>query len=333
MLEAKVAGNIFYSKNKWGYFNVKDIVKHGNGNSLFHLYVHDSGLFGMLLCCWWSMHKKIISITFDYHDWIPWEISYQLSRRIKSPQIVRIFSKYIYSFSKFFFSAVRINNVIGISENQVKEFKKDYKLTNARQLVIPNTRKKIHLKKAVYNNNFDGVLWIGNVMKGRDLDILSSYIVKYNERNHTQFNLYIIGNIFDEDYFHSLKSQKHIIYLNSFKSDSDILEKIQRINVAGFFYGWDDIYDTGINSIASPNKAYSYVNIGIPTIMGDHMSSLKSSFENSVNSIFWIDCYLDFEKSIDYIKINYKVIIESYDISTIWEDELEQEIESFFMLK
>ena len=26
-------------------------------------------------------------------------------------------------------------------------------------------------------------------------------------------------------------------------------------------------------------------------------------------------------------------IIESYDISTIWEDELEQEIESFFMLK
>ena len=64
--------------------------------------------------------------------------------------------------------------------------------------------------------------------------------------------------------------------------------------------------------------------------MGNHMTSLKSTFKNNRNSIFWIDGYLDFEKSINYIKLNYNSIIQTFDIQTKWEDELEIEISNFF---
>ncbi len=330
-LDNKVYGNVFYLKNKFDYFRIKSIIRNQNINSQFSLYVHDSGIFGMLICWWWSKNNKVSSITFDYHDWVPWEISYQIRKIIKSKKLIKFLSKLIHLFLKQLFKSVQFNNLVGISLNQILEFKKDFKLSNTRDLIVPNTRKKILAKKSINNNGFNGVLWIGNVMKGRDLNILSTYLKDYNERNNTDFNLYIIGNIFDKDYFNSLESQEHIIYLNSFKNDLDILEKIQSYNVAGFFYGWDDIYNTGINKIASPNKAYSYINLGIPTIMGNHMTSLKSSFENNRNSIFWIDSYLDFEKSINYIKINYNTIIQNFDIHTKWEGDLELEISNFFI--
>jgi hypothetical protein len=242
-----------------------------------------------------------------------------------------LLSKLIYSFIKQFFNSLKIDNLIGISFEQLQEFKKDFKLQNTRDLILPNTRKKILSKKLINNREFNGILWVGNIMKGRDIDILNKYLKNFNKKNKVKYNLYIIGNIFDKDYFKSLEAQDHIIYLNTFNNDSDILERIQNYNVAGFFYGWNDIYSTGINKIASPNKAHSYVNLGIPSIMGNHMTSLKSTFKNNRNSIFWIDGYLDFEKSINYIKLNYNSIIQSFDIQTKWEDELEIEISNFFL--
>jgi hypothetical protein len=325
--------NIFYLKNKFHYFKVKSILRSQNINSQFHLYIHDPGVFGLMLCWWWSKYKNVNSITFDYHDWIPWEIPFHIKKIIKSPRLIKLFSKLIHSFIKQFFNSLKINNLVGISFEQIQEFKKDFKLLNTKDLILPNTRKKIFSKKSTNNRKFDGVLWVGNVMRGRDLDILNTYLKDYNKKNNTEYRLYIIGNIFDQDYFKSLVEQDHVLYLNLFKSDSEILKKIQNYNVAGFFYGWDDIYGTGINKIASPNKAHSYINIGIPTIMGNHMTSLKSSFENNRNSIFWIDGYLDFEKSINYIKVNYNTIIQNFDIHTKWEDELELEISNFFLNK
>jgi hypothetical protein len=330
-LNDKEGGNIFYLKNKLDYFKIKSILINQNINSKFSLYVHDSGIFGMLICWWWSKNKKVSSITFDYHDWLPWEISYQIRKIIKSKKLIIFLSKLIHLFLKKLFKSMKITNLVGISLNQIYEFKKDFKISNTRDLIVPNTRKKIFAKKSTDNNEFNGVLWIGNIMKGRDLDILLTYLKEYNEQNNTDFYLYIIGNIYDKAYFKSLESQEYIIYLNSFKNDLDIFEKIKSYNVAGFFYGWDDIYNTGINKIASPNKAYSYINLGIPTIMGNHMTSLKSSFENNINSIFWIDGYLDFEKSINYIKTNYKTIIQNFDIHTKWEDDLEIEMSNFFL--
>lgn len=323
--------NIFYLKSKLSYFRIKSILKNHNVSSQFSLYIHDPGFFGLILCWWWSKNNNINSITFDYHDWLPWEISFHLRKLIKNKKLTMLLSKLIYSFIKQFFNSLKIDNLIGISFEQLQEFKKDFKLQNTRDLILPNTRKKILSKKLINNREFNGILWVGNIMKGRDIDILNKYLKNFNKKNKVKYNLYIIGNVFDKDYFKSLEAQDHIIYLNTFNNDSDILERIQNYNVAGFFYGWNDIYSTGINKIASPNKAHSYVNLGIPSIMGNHMTSLKSTFKNNRNSIFWIDGYLDFEKSINYIKLNYNSIIQTFDIQTKWEDELEIEISNFFL--
>ena len=84
----------------------------------------------------------------------------------------------------------------------------------------------------------------------------------------------------------------------------DIIERIEGYNVAGFFYGWNDIFGLVINKIASPNKDYSYINIGIPIIMRNHMNSLNSCLGNKNDSIYWFEGYQDFEKPISNMKIN-----------------------------
>jgi len=324
---------VFYLANRLDYFKVKSIIKMSSikRSDQYSIYIHDSGLFGLLLCSWWSKFSNVYSITFDYHDWIPWEISYQIGKRIKSPKIVKILSNMTESFFKKALGSISIDNLVGISESQIEELKKDFKLLGSKHLVVPNTRNKLSKKRSINDDEFSGVLWIGNVMKGRDLDILCTYINKYNDRRKTNVYLYIIGNIFDKDYFRSLESLGHIKYLDAFRNDLDVFEKIKNYNVAGFFYGWDDTYETGINKIASPNKAYSYINLGIPTVMGKHMCSLRASFENSTDSIFWIDGYTDFEKSIDYIKVNYSTIINDFDVQTKWEDDIQKDMTNFFL--
>lgn len=323
--------NIFYLKSKLSYFRVKSILNKHNVNSEFSLYIHDPGFFGLILCWWWSKNNNINSITFDYHDWLPWEISFHLRKLIKNKKLTMLLSKLIYSLVKKFFNSLKIDNLIGISHEQLQEFKKDFNLQNTKDLILPNTRKKISSKKLNNNREFDGILWVGNIMRGRDIDILNTYLKEFNQKNKVNYNLYLIGNIFDKGYFKSLEAQDHIIYLGTFNNDSDILERIQNYNVAGFFYGWNDIYSTGINKIASPNKAHSYVNLGIPCIMGNHMTSLRSTFKNNRNYIFWIDGYIEFEESFNYIILNYNSIIQNFEIQTKWEDELEIDISNFFL--
>lgn len=331
--DAHVNDSIHYIKGKRDYFKVKSIIEQASlsSESNISVYIHDSGIFGLLLCWWWSKNKKVGIITFDYHDWIPWEVFYQVKKKIKSRFLVKGIAKMILWFCSIFFSSMRIKNLVGISKEQLDSFKAEFGLKNTRDLVIPNTRKKISERK-IQNagSEFHGVLWVGNVMRGRDLDILCDFVKRYNENNSKEIGLYLVGNVYDTVYLEELKSRLKITYLKPFKSDSDILEMIQPLNLAGFFYGWDDVFKTDINRIASPNKAYTYLNIGIPTIMGEHMESLKASVENDDKTIFWIEDYKGFEDSIKYIGDNYNSIIENFDVKTKWEDDIVKKIVDFF---
>lgn len=322
---------IFYLRNKMSYFRMKSILKNYHVSPVFSVYIHDPGFFGLFLCWWWSKNRNIKSMTFDYHDWLPWEISFHLRKVVRNRKLTMLLSRLLYSFIRKCFSSLKIDNLVGISREQIFEFSQDFKVRDARELVLPNTRKRLALKKSINEKDFDGIVWLGNIMKGRDIDILNEYLKKFNQVNKTHYRLYLVGNIFHKDYFINLEAQDHIVYLGTFRNDLEIFEKIRDYNVAGFFYGWNDIYNTGINRIASPNKAHSYVNLGIPSIMGGHLTSLKSTFRNDGDCIFWIEGYADFERSVNYIRSNYNSIIESFDIQTKWEAELEIEISNFFL--
>ncbi|WP_417857438.1 hypothetical protein [Xanthomarina gelatinilytica] len=324
--------NIFYLKNKFAYFKVKSIIKSitENTDKPISVYIHDSGLLGILLCWWWSKFNIVKSITFDYHDWIPWEVYYQVKKRIKNPILLKASYRSLLWFSRICFKSLKIKNLVGISSEQLEALKRDFNLNDTRDLVVPNTRKKILERKKVYGTEFHGVLWVGNVMRGRDLDILNTFVVKYNKLNNSSINLFIIGNVYDEEYLKSLELKSTIKYLRPFNSDLEILELIQNYNVAGFFYGWDDIMNTGINKIASPNKAYTYLNLGVPTIMGSHLESLKLSVANDDDSVFWIEDYAGFEKAINFISRNYNSIIKNFNVKTKWEGDIIKKIEDFF---
>ena len=62
------------------------------------------------------------------------------------------------------------------------------------------------------------------------------------------------------------------IYKGVFVCDNDILKKLSGKPI-GVFLGWND-NNIGINKLASPNKFFSYINLGVPVIVSGKLENI-----------------------------------------------------------
>lgn len=174
-------------------------------------------------------------------------------------------------------------------------------------LYIPNTRMKldsIDMDSRQKSNNIV-FLWVGNIVDGRDLDKTIAYLDILSNEYNLNFKFKIAGKVISNKLFETLKIKKYFVYCGEFKNDRDILNHLGNDINIGLFLGWDDEFNLGINEIGSPNKVYSYVNIGIPVI---YHSSLKD-LENMIglNSGIGVDSFSQFEAAL-------RLVVENYDI-------------------
>ena len=320
--------NIVYLKSKREYFN-SGLIFQGQDDNV-KMYIHDSGTFGLLLCKRWDKSKKVSEVIFDYHDWIPWELTYQIGKFIRLKIAHEFITRMALALHRIFFRNISISKLIGISNEQMSAFKSDYNLHGVDTLVVPNIRPTLAINQSCSSDSFDGVLWIGNVMRGRDLSLLSTFLNKYNELNSKSLKLYLVGSIFDNDYFDYLKNSSSLMYLGGFRTDKDIHEKIRGFNLVGFFYGWVDLHRTGINRIASPNKVYSYMNLRIPVIMGNHLIAVKNILGDREDSVFWIEDYRGFSEVLSKLYDDYTYYYKRSNIEMLSENEVVKKIDKFF---
>lgn len=285
------------------------------------IWIHDSGLFGLELVRRINRLFREIEIIFDYHDWIEWEIYYQIKKQILLPKIVRRLLYFlVLRVVKKRYRKINISVLIGISHKQIEILGRNLGLNVRECIVVPNTRKRLVVDAFRFTGSEnDGVLWIGNVMRGRDLEKLADFIEHYNNINQDgKLILYLVGRILSIDLYESLRSRVKVVYLGEFSEDKDIVDKIAGKNLIGFFYGWIDSFNTGINAIASPNKVYSMLNIQIPLILGGRLREAYDSFDKlDVIQFIWGE--QDFVDSINFFKQK-KLIISNKEFE--WEDKI-----------
>jgi hypothetical protein len=263
------------------------------------LYLHDSGLYGLLLAATLRLWRPKLAVIFDYHDWIPWEIWYQWRKLIGWPALAGGLARLTQSLMlPLLGRAVRFQGIVGISRGQLEGLRRQVPATRQIPgLVIPNTRKRLPDPVDQVVQGKLTLLWVGNVMEGRDLDRLLLYTeaLRRDEPN-LEFSVRVVGRVLSSRMLQRLEAMPYVRHEAGFSDDEQLRRIIACSPTVGVFLGWDDTIGTGINQIASPNKVYSYVNIGIPVIYNSSLDAVADVIPSP--SGLPVSDYASFRKSV-----------------------------------
>ncbi|TRW50191.1 glycosyltransferase family 4 protein [Aliidiomarina halalkaliphila] len=300
-----------------------------------NIYIHDSGLFGLFLA------KKLKSrfpqgskIILDYHDFVPWEVHYQLEKLITNNLFNKIIGYFLLKVLSLYFRLGKtpiFDGAVGISSAQVKNILGWLGCPNAENWIsIPNTRDKIALEggRGRLSVGTADFLWVGNIVEGRDLPHTLSYLDELSQVY--SFKLYVFGKIISPYVYRLLLDRPYFMYMGEFKSDVEMLGFCQNNKVLGVFFGWDDKYSVGINEIASPNKVYSYMNLGIPVLIHNKVNPSVFSKNQKIGKGF--DDFVSFKDSYRLMSDDYsgykEAAIKSRD-ECVWESDLGPALSQF----
>jgi hypothetical protein len=300
-----------------------------------YIYIHDSGILGLLIA---AMIKKNFSgdrkIILDYHDFIEWEIYYQLGKINPFKKFNKFIERGLLFLLILYFKKIKktpIDGVVGISTSQVDNFLKKF-ASNIQipHIVIPNTRPKINyiFKQKKYKEIFADFLWIGNIVDGRDLKITVHYLDDLIKKFH--FKFYVFGQIHSEELLSFLKKRTYFQYMGEFSADQELFNFIKDKKIISLFFGWDDKNEVGINEVASPNKVYSYLNIGTPMLLNKKINPIE------FGKIYKLGCFFkgskDFEENYIDISVNYeRYRFNVYNLRErfVWEGQLTNILSNF----
>ncbi len=302
------------------------------------IYIHDSGILGLFIGKKIKKSKSKSKIIFDYHDFIQWEVFFQVGKLVKFSVMHRVIWRLMLFILRLnFINRYIFDGVVGISESQKNSL---VSFLKPRQpiytLVIPNSRKKISLTDRCSDSSAGKIsyLWVGNIVNGRDIESILFFLDRIKEEEAIEFSFKIIGNVISNKLFSELKKRDYFEYAGGFTSDQDILNKLGSDLNIGIFMGWQDDFNVGINEVASPNKLYSYLNIGIPIICYSRLQDFSKIL--SKKSAFFVDDYQGFLNASFELKENYEsfrslVLLERDNVE--WEQNLSQKLRCFLVSK
>lgn len=301
------------------------------------IYVHDSGIYGQRLLKVLAGLNQNAKFVFDYHDWCSWEMVHHGKKITKRQLPLSCFlalGRFISRHTSFL--RAPIGALVGITDSQVQHYEKD--LGYPEELLkcsIPNTR--IRIAEAPTSNKATvgpdlSLLWVGNIGNGRgfeDILALRAAVQHSGELDLQQIGLTVFGKFWG-GYSSALLSG--IDFRGAFASDQEIADNLPEHRVIGVFQGWQDSFSTGINQIASPNKVYTYLNLGIPFLVWHELEDFIKAVE--VPDAFIYSGESDFVEKVKYIYENYDAMQNRtlcMKEAVIWDEEASRKLRQFFL--
>lgn len=270
------------------------------------IHVHDSGIYGLFLSKSIRSLNKKCKLVFDYHDWIEWEVPYQLSKLIRNIGLVKGVSSVILNIIYAYFRKLKLDVLVGISQGQLSNIVKKLEIENTvKTLVVPNTRPASTQEICISNNSQESstnLIWVGNLGAGRSIEKSFEYIFSKLENFYfaNEIKFFSIGKRWGG---FSNQLEGKITHLGGYSCDDDIIRKAPVGKNIGLFFGWDDQWATGINSIASPNKLYTYIFLEWPFLIPDTLDDFIIS--SKLPDVFVYKDFDDFVLKLNYIESNY----------------------------
>ena len=243
------------------------------------VHVHESGMLGLLLSFWFKQSTCKPTVYFDYHDWIPFELSIFLRHN-------RLMYRLLLPLLNFCCRQLikPLDLVITVSKGQAHWIHHNLRYNHT--LVIPNVRPS--LPKVSYDQStFEpSVVFIGNVMRCRMLEFILEAIADPRLRSYAP-KFHIFGVLSDPQYRDELQQVadslgvgKSIIFYGSYRSDADIINQLQPGALSYLFPLTFLPNPANVEAISSSNKFFSYATLGLPMLVHasylDMASTLKA---------------------------------------------------------
>lgn len=246
--------------------DVQDALSHAG-----LVYVHASGMLGVLYAAAARRVAPGAKVVFDYHDSLRFELRHQAAK-VGLAWASRLtwwpYARRLRSLGRV------IDGLVGISELQVEECRQ---VLGRRlpSLVVPNVR-TFDSSLEPHSEDGDGhvsFVWLGQVMPGRDLEAVAEGVAGLPPGNR----LHVYGQVLSPDVQLRVEAVlgDRVRFHGPFRSDADLADRLPP-NPVGVFLGWADPGKTGINGIASPNKFFTYMNLRLPVLLGAELTGLTS---------------------------------------------------------
>lgn len=277
----------------------KSIVESISSTNL--VYIHASGIEGLLYAREVKRINPSVHLIFDYHDSLNYELYYQLKKNGLSRLFKPIWSIYYKYYLKRLTTSV--DALVGISVTQINDFKR-LSGNKVEAIAVPNYRAFspcFEVPRTIAAGSDSALIWLGSVMRGRDLNLVANRV-----RGHkAKLNLHVFGNIINNSIVTELQSLlgDSVRFYGAFDNEDEILQKLPN-KAIGIFLGWDDPQNTDINSHASPNKYFTYVNMELPIIINSTLIELASDISRHHAGIA-VNTQADFNKAVDEVSNNY----------------------------
>jgi glycosyltransferase involved in cell wall biosynthesis len=235
------------------------------------VHIHESGILGLMVAARVRRALPDARIIFDYHDWIPDEVAgsvrhvgalYGPAMAAWMPRLRRM--------------ARAVDVAVCISPGQA-EWTRD-ELGIARTVVVQNVRDTPSAASFGRRDFRPQLVWAGHVMRIRRLELVVDVLARLREEG-VDAELSIFGDLTEPDYADDLRAyarergvEERVVFYGRFQGDRELLRHVGP-GALGLTLAMEEKLPTGINRIASANKFFSYMAMGLPML-------LEAQYEN-----------------------------------------------------
>jgi glycosyltransferase involved in cell wall biosynthesis len=240
------------------------------------VHIHESGILGLLIAFWVRRMVPRARIIFDYHDWIPSEIASSVRgiRPLYAPAMAA-------SMPLMRFLARAVDVAVCISPGQAEWTREALGIAQTR--VIQNVRPLMAAPDLGGAEFRPELLFAGNVMRIRRLEFVVDVVAMLRVRG-VETLLSICGDFTEPDYVQELRERvtrsgldELVRFHGRYRGDEE-LGRIAGRGAVGITMGLEERVDTRVNRIASANKLFSYLALGLPVLV-------EESYENMLRIV------------------------------------------------
>jgi glycosyltransferase involved in cell wall biosynthesis len=229
------------------------------------VHIHESGSLGLLIAAWVRRFIPTCTIIFDYHDWIPSEIAQKIRGvGVLYRPAMRLFMPWMRRLAR------SVDVAVCISPGQAEWTRSELGIPEA--IVIQNVRPRRTVKAELALPFRPQLMFAGNIMRIRRLEFLIAVVADLHARG-VPATLDICGDFTEPDYVRELKAraqsyglQDNVSFHGRYGGDDELVGVASR-GALGVVLGLVEAVDTRVNRIASGNKLFSYLALGVPVLV------------------------------------------------------------------
>jgi glycosyltransferase involved in cell wall biosynthesis len=256
------------------YWYAYRIAKMARDEAADVVHIHEVGALGLAIAAFVRRLVPGCRIIWDYHDWIPYEVAYETRH---SPTVYRWALPRMLAFCRRLAASVDV--AVCISPGHARWVEEHLGIRE--RLVVQNVRARLAPGELEFGPPRRQLVFVGNVMRIRRIEFMIDLLAELSA-DFPDASLAVCGHVQDEGYHAELVRharargvEDRVAFHGRYRSDTELARLVGRGSV-GLYLSYPQAFDTGILAIASANKFFTYLALGLPVLLEEGYDNMQA---------------------------------------------------------